>query len=103
MADSIVDTRGTNELADDDTLSAVDHKGSGFGHEGQVSHEYLLQVDLAGLVVAKPYIYFKRSRVSCISLLTLFDRILDVLLAQLMGDKLQTQLAGEINNPDQSG
>ena len=46
MGDGIVNTGGTDQLADDDTLRAVDHKGAGGGHQGQISHKDIVLTDL---------------------------------------------------------
>src|SRR6476469_9277455 len=44
-----VDTGGTNELADDDPLGAVDDEGALARHHREVTHEDGLRLDLAGL------------------------------------------------------
>ena len=98
MLHGIVDARRTNQLAYDYTLRTIDHEGTGTCHKRKISHEDLMLIDLTGFVVAKPHIYFKGSRIGCISLLALFDRVLDIILAKLMGYEFQTQLAGEIHD-----
>ena len=42
---------GADDLGDDDPLGAVDDKGTGIGHEGEISHKDLLLLDLLGLLV----------------------------------------------------
>src|SRR5580698_2429893 len=46
-----VHTRRPDELADDDTLGAVDDEGALAGHEREVAHEHGLALDLTGGVV----------------------------------------------------
>ncbi len=36
---AIVHTRATDNLGDDNTFSAVDHKGAAIGHHGEITHE----------------------------------------------------------------
>ena len=50
-----VDAGGADDLGDDDTLGAVDDKGAGLGHQGEVAHEDLLLLDLLGLLVAQAH------------------------------------------------
>ena len=44
-------TGRADQLADDRTLSTVDNKGACVGHQGEVAHEDLLILHLAGLLV----------------------------------------------------
>ena len=46
-----VDARGTHQLGHHDTLGAVDDEGAPLGHHGEVAHEDLLLLDLAGHLV----------------------------------------------------
>ena len=46
-----VDARGADELGDDDALGAVDDEGATVGHQGEVTHEDELLLDLARLLV----------------------------------------------------
>ena len=46
---------GAGDLGDDDALGAVDDKGAGVGHNGEVAHEDLLLLDLLGLLVAQAH------------------------------------------------
>ena len=92
MAYGIVDTRRSDELAYDNTLGAIDHKGTRCGHKGKVSHKNIVAYDLSAFLIIKPYIDLKWSRVSSVSVLTLLDRILHVILAELEIHKLETQM-----------
>ena len=53
MADSIVDTGGTHQLADDYPLCSVDHEGARVRHKRKVAHKNLVLVDLVLVLVAK--------------------------------------------------
>ncbi len=44
----IIYTGRTNDLGNNDTLSAVDHKGTVFGHHGKIAHENFLFFDFTG-------------------------------------------------------
>src|SRR4051794_11324609 len=46
-----VDPRGAHELRDHDALGSVDDEGAALGHHGEVAHEDLLLLDLAGHLV----------------------------------------------------
>ena len=47
----IVDSGGTDQLADNDTLSTIHNKGAGIGHDGEVTHKDLTFLHLLGLFV----------------------------------------------------
>ena len=51
MRNTVINTRGTNQLADDYTLSTVDHEGTGCCHQRQVSHKDLMLIDLIVFMV----------------------------------------------------
>ena len=72
VSDSIVDTRGTHQLADDNTLCAVDHESTGLCHQRKVAHENLMLIDLVSLLVVKSDLDLQRCRISCISFFALF-------------------------------
>ena len=46
-----VDARRTHQLGHHDALGAVDDEGAALGHHGEVAHEDLLLLDLAGRLV----------------------------------------------------
>ena len=41
----------THQLADDNTLSTVDNKGTGFGHQGEITHENGGFLNFAGILI----------------------------------------------------
>ncbi len=49
----IVDSRRTNKLADDYTLSTVDHKGSVLGHQRELAHEDFMLFDVVFVILIK--------------------------------------------------
>ncbi|CRH60323.1 Uncharacterised protein [Chlamydia trachomatis] len=71
-----VDARGTDELRDDNTLSAIDDKGATRGHEREIAHEHGLTLDLKGLVVHELRGHIHRCRVCVVLGLCFFDRVL---------------------------
>ena len=90
MSDSVVDTGRTNQLADDNTFRAVDHKSTGLSHQRKIAHENLMLTDLFLLLVIKANLNLKRCCECSISLFTLFDRILHVVFAEFKIHKFQT-------------
>ena len=53
VGNAIINTGGTNKLANDDTLCTVDDKGTGCSHQRQVTHEDLVFHDLRLFLVDK--------------------------------------------------
>ncbi len=97
LIDTVIDAGGTDQLADDDTLRAVDHERSRARHKRKISHEDLLFLDfLVVFLVEKTHFYHKRCCVSSISFLALLDGILDFIFAEFIADKGQTQPSAEI-------
>ena len=83
LVNSVVDTRGTNQLGNDNTLRAVDHKGSGSGHQGEVTHEDFLLLDfLLVLLVIQTNARAKRCRIGCVTFSALCNGILNLILAE---------------------
>ena len=77
-----VDTGGTYQLAYDDTLGSVDNERTCLGHEGEVAHEYLMVLNyILVLFIVKSNFNLEGRRVSRITFLTLFNGILNVILA----------------------
>ena len=66
----------THELGDDDALGAVDDERALVGHEGEVTHEHGLALDLARVVVHELGGDVQRRRVGHIAFLALVDRVL---------------------------
>ena len=74
-----VDTRGTHQLGDDDTLGAVDDEGALRGHEREVTDEDRLGLDLLGLVIHELRGHEQRGRVGGVAILALVDAVLGIL------------------------
>ena len=97
LIDSVIDAGGTDQLADDNTLSTVDHKRSVLCHQGQVTHEDLLLLDLPVIfLIIQADSDFERSRISTVSLFALFDRIFGVLFLKNIAGERQTEMPAEI-------
>ena len=92
MCDSIIDTRGTHKLADDNTLSTIDNKSTCLCHQRKISHKDLMLVNLISLLIIKPYSDFQRCCISCITFFTLINRIFCIFLAECKIHKFQTQM-----------
>ena len=93
MSDPVVYAGRTHKLADDNTLCAIDHKGACLRHKRQIAHEDLVLRDLVLLLVDQAYFHLERGCVGGVSLLTFFNRVFNVLFAQLEINEFQTQMA----------
>ena len=82
MINRIINSGGTNELADDDTLCTVDHKCTCLCHQRQVTHKYLMLIDFVCFFIVKTYLDFQGSCVCGISLLAFLNGVFDVALAR---------------------
>ena len=90
MRNSVVDTRGTNQLADDNTFCAIDYECTGLSHKRQIAHEDLMFVDFIILFVVQTNLYLQRCCISSISLLAFRNRVFYIVLAQSKIYELQT-------------
>ncbi|CDC29576.1 uncharacterized protein BN792_01787 [Faecalibacterium sp. CAG:82] len=70
----------TDQLADDGTLSTVDHKGARIGHQREITHENFLVLDLAGLLVQQTGGNAQGGSVGHVALLALLDAVLGLLI-----------------------
>ena len=98
MVNAIVDAGGTHQLADYDTLRPVDYKRSSFGHQGQISHKYLMFINFIRFLVIETDPYLQRSCIGSIAFFTLFNCIFGIFFLQRKVRELQTQLAAVICN-----
>ena len=80
MANSIINTGRTNQLAYNNTLCSVNNKRSGIRHQRKIAHKNLMLVDLFFILIVESYANLQRSCISSIPLLTFFDRILNFIL-----------------------
>ena len=87
----------TDQLADDRTLCTVDYKGAGVGHQGEVTHEDLLILHLAGLLVQQTGGDAQGCCIGHVALLALLDAVLR-LLVETEVHKAQCQIAGVVLN-----
>ena len=87
----------TDQLADDGTLSTVDHKGARIGHQREVAHENFLVLDLAGLLVQQTGSHAQGGSVGHVALLALLDAVLGLLI-QTEVHEAQRQVTGVVLN-----
>ena len=74
--DAAVNARTADELADDDSLGAVDDETSVLGHQREIAHEHVFHGRLAGVGVDQPDFDLERKRVCGVSFLTFLDVVL---------------------------
>ena len=93
----IVNAGRTNQLRNDDTLSAVDDKGTAFGHQREIAHKDFLLLDFTSFLIEKAHPNPQRSRIGHIPFFALSDRILG-LLFQAVVDKVEHQVTGIVGD-----
>ena len=87
----------TDQLADDGALCAVDDKGAGVGHQGEVAHEDLLVLHLAGLLVQQTGGDAQGCCIGHVALFALFDAVLGLFIETEVHEA-QCQIAGVVLN-----
>ncbi len=93
VADPVINAGRADELADDNTLGAIDNEGARVRHEGKRTHVLLMLFDFAVLFVVEAHRHLERCLIIGVALLALFDRILDFVPAEPEVHKLKAQLA----------
>ena len=83
-------------MADDNTLSTVDNKGTSFGHQGEIAHEYSGFFDFAGILIYQTNLYIHGSGIGFIPFLALFNAIFRFTQAEVF--KIKLQIAGKVFN-----
>ena len=89
-----VDARRADELGDHDTLGAVDDEGALVGHHGEVAHEDLLLLDLAGHLVDEGGLDEQGPREGDVLVAALLLGAL--LLTELVAAEVELELLGEV-------
>ena len=84
-------------LADDGALCTVDDKGAGVGHQGEVAHEDLLVLHLAGLLVQQTGGDAQGCCIGHVALFALFDAVLGLFIETEVHEA-QCQIAGVVLN-----
>ena len=92
VIDCIVDTRRTNQLADDNSLCTIDYECTCLCHKWKITHEDIMLCNFTCFFITKMHIDLDWSCISCITFLAFFNRILDVFLTQLIINQFQTQI-----------
>ena len=95
---SVVHTGGTDNLRNDYTLCTVNDEGTGFGHQGEVTHKDVCLLNLACLLVGQANVYLKGSRIVDVSLFALLNGVLRMLLVQGVGNELDNEIAIGVGN-----
>ncbi len=98
MADSIINTRRTDQLTYNDTLRAVDYKGTCLRHQGKIPHKNLMFTDLFFFFIIEAHCHGQGRRIGSIPLLALLNRIFYIILAQLKIHKLKAQGTAVVGN-----
>ena len=93
---TVVSARRTHELADDDTLCAVNDEGSCIGHEREITHEHFLLLDFARLAIDQAHVDAQRRCERNVPLLALIKFVLR--LAEREVFKGQHKISSKILN-----
>ena len=97
ITDPVINAGGTDQLADDNTLSPVDDKCSVLGHQREISHKDLLRLDYTVVfLIIKMNKYLQGSRIGAVALFALFDGILCVLLIEPVARKRKAQMSAVV-------
>ena len=91
---TIICTRRTHQLADNNTLCTINNKGAGSSHQREITHEYLGILENTGSPVQETNLYPQRCCISSIPLLALIQAVFR--LTQLIIQQGQAYLALEI-------
>ena len=94
---AVVDAGGADDLADHHTLGAVDDKGAGVGHQGEITHEDLLLLNFARLLVPQPHADLHGGGIRGVTGLALLHVILGLLVHAVI-DKAQLQITGIVRD-----
>ena len=86
-----------NQLAHDDALGAVDHKGTVLGHQREIAHEDLSLLDLAGFFILKADKHLERRGVRQIALTAALDGVLGLGIQRIIHE-LQNQVAAVVHD-----
>ena len=96
MFNGIIDSRGTDKLADNNALSAVDHEGTSICHQRKIAHEDLMFLMLVLILIIKPDLHLHRCSVGRIAFLAFRNGVLDIIPAKLEINKVEAQMPREV-------
>ena len=94
---AVVDAGRADDLADHHTLGAVDDKGARVGHQGEITHEDLLLLDFARLLVPQPHADLHGGGIRSVTGLALLHVILGLLVHAVI-DEAQLQITGIVRD-----
>ena len=87
---AVVNAGRADQLGDDGAFCAVDDEGCGVGHLREITHEDLLLLDLACLLVAQAHADLERRSVCGVARLALLNAVLGFLIHRVIEEgKLQ--------------
>ena len=98
MIHLVVHARRTDELRDDDALSAVDDKGAAGSHQREVTHVDVAFLDLTGRLVEQARLYSERRRIGGVAHLTFNDAVVGVIDVEMIVDKIEDKVVLIIGN-----
>ena len=99
---AVVHAGGADDLADHHALSAVDDEGAAMGHQREISHEDLLLLDLAGLLVVQAHPHLHRSGIRGVPRFALLHIVLGLLIHAVINEA-QLQIAGIVRDGSHVG
>ena len=94
---AVIDAGGTDDLADHHALGAVDDKGAAVGHQGEVAHEDLVLLDLAGLLVVQAHQHFHGGGIRGVARLALLHVVLGLFVHAVINEA-QFQITGIVHD-----
>ena len=83
----------TDQLGNNDALSAVDNKGSAFRHERKIAHENVGFLDIPAFLVEQPGGDAKGGGVGGVAFLTLLYTVIRLVDIELVIDKVEHEIA----------
>ena len=94
---SIINTGGTNQLGNNDTLCTVDDEGAAWCHDRKITHKDVLLFYLSGFLVQQACTNAQRSRIGRVTLFALFDGVFWGLVKTVV-NKVEHQIALIVRN-----
>ena len=99
---AVVHAGGADDLADHHALRAVDDEGAAMGHQREISHEDLLLLDLARLLVVQAHPHLHGGGIGGVPRLALLHVVLGLLVHAVINEA-QLQIAGIVRDGSHVG